>query len=162
MDVVLSDMCHSTHGNSTLDAAKSLELAEVAWRLAVGPPPPPPAMLQGPLPPWATAEQGEEGCAAEEQGEEGCGNAGQREEDCEAGGEREGECAAQEQEQEGCAAAEQGGGELCSVRAGGVSEDVQLKSKVRRMWECGTKGGRLRGWFQGVSQLPSSLESVVW
>lgn len=29
-------MCHATHGNASLDAAKSLELAELAWAIAVG------------------------------------------------------------------------------------------------------------------------------
>lgn len=29
-------MCHATHGNAFLDATKSLELAELAWAIAVG------------------------------------------------------------------------------------------------------------------------------
>ena len=33
---MLSDMCHATHGNAFLDATKSLELAELAWAIAVG------------------------------------------------------------------------------------------------------------------------------
>ncbi|KAL4450204.1 hypothetical protein ABPG77_010873 [Micractinium sp. CCAP 211/92] len=35
-DVVLSDMCHFTLGNSVADAYKSLELARTAWGIATG------------------------------------------------------------------------------------------------------------------------------
>ncbi|KAL4421639.1 hypothetical protein ABPG75_010930 [Micractinium tetrahymenae] len=35
-DVVLSDMCHFTLGNSVADAYKSLELARTAWTIAAG------------------------------------------------------------------------------------------------------------------------------
>ena len=35
-DAVLSDMCHFTHGNATLDAYKSLELAHTAYDVATG------------------------------------------------------------------------------------------------------------------------------
>lgn len=33
-DVVLSDMCHFTHGNSVVDSYKSLELARIAYEIA--------------------------------------------------------------------------------------------------------------------------------
>ncbi|GAB4822564.1 hypothetical protein N2152v2_009610 [Parachlorella kessleri] len=36
LDAVLSDMCHWTHGNSVVDAYKSLELARCAWTVATG------------------------------------------------------------------------------------------------------------------------------
>ncbi len=35
-DVVLSDMCHSTTGNAMLDAARSLQLGQLASELALG------------------------------------------------------------------------------------------------------------------------------
>ena len=35
-DTVLSDMCHFTHGNTVVDAYKSLELARTAYEIAAG------------------------------------------------------------------------------------------------------------------------------
>lgn len=35
LDVVLSDMCHWTHGNSVVDSAKSLELARTAFEISL-------------------------------------------------------------------------------------------------------------------------------
>ena len=35
-NVVLSDMCHSTTGNAMLDAARSLQLGQLASELALG------------------------------------------------------------------------------------------------------------------------------
>ena len=35
LDVVLSDMCHWTHGNSVIDSAKSLDLARTAFEISL-------------------------------------------------------------------------------------------------------------------------------